>query len=111
MLACESPPSHFTQSQRQGRVKCALAILAATAPIREADFPDGAASLKLAGERLQQIEVVLGLASTHAIEDAPLLASVNALKTDAQGIFVTFAGDMLARAPPRRRSRRLAAKC
>jgi hypothetical protein len=79
------------------------------APIREADFPDGAASLKYAGERLQLIEAVL--ASPHVIEDAPQLASVRDLHTDAQGVFVNFAGDMLALAklPKRlRRSRRLA---
>ena len=109
MTACESPPTHLSLSQRHGRIRCALALLEATAPIQETDIPNRAASLKLAGERLQQIEVVL--ASTHVIEDAPPLASVNALKSDAQGIFVTFAGEMLARAPPRRRSRRLAAKC
>ena len=106
MMACESLPSYFFT---QDRIRCALSLLAATAPIREAEFPDRAASLKLAGERLQQIEVVL--ASTLVIEDAPPLASVNALKTDAQGIFGSFASEMLARAPPRRRSLRLAAKC
>ena len=61
--------------------------------IREAAFPDGEASLKLASERLQQIEVVL--ASTHVIEDAPPLANVGDLKTDAQGVVVDFARDML----------------
>ena len=91
MTACESPPSHLSLSQRHGRIRCALALLEATAPIQETDIPNRAASLKLAGERLQQIEVVL--ASTHVIEDAPPLASVNALKSDAQGIFVTFAGE------------------
>ncbi len=53
MIACESPPSYFTQRQRRGRAKCALALLEATAPIQEADFPDRAASLKFAGEQLQ----------------------------------------------------------
>jgi hypothetical protein len=108
MIACWSPPSYYLQSQCQGRIRCALAILEATAPIEEADFPDRAASLKLAIERLQQIEVVL--ASTHVIEDVPPLASVRALQTDAQDVVANFARDMFARAPPRRRSRRLAAK-
>ena len=94
MIACESPPSYYSQSQRQGKIRCALAILAATAPIEVADFPDQAASLKFACERLQLIEAVLS--STHVIEDAPQLASVRDLQTDAQGIIVSFAGDMLA---------------
>ena len=111
MFACESPPSRLTQCQRQGRIRCALALLGATAPIQEADFPDRAASLQFAGQRLQLIETVL--ASPYVIEDAPPLASVRDLQTDAQGIFVSFASDMLANAKlpkPRRRSRRLAAK-
>ena len=41
MKACESPPSYYSQSERHGRIRCALAILEATAPIREADFPIG----------------------------------------------------------------------
>ena len=82
MIACETPPSYFTQSKRQQRIRCALALLAAKAPIRESDLTDWAALLKFAGERLRQIEVVL--ASTHVIEDTPLLARVNARKTDAQ---------------------------
>ncbi len=96
MIACESPPSHCTQSQRQGRIRCALALLAARAPIQGADFPDWAALLKFAGERFQQIEVVL--ASPHVIEDAPHLARVGALKADAQDVFAHFARGMLARA-------------
>ena len=82
MIACETPPPYFTQSKRQHRIRCALALLAAKAPIRESDLTDWAALLKFAGERLRQIEVVL--ASTHVIEDTPLLARVNARKTDAQ---------------------------
>ena len=108
MTACTSPPSWHSQSVRQGRVKCALALLAATAPIREADSPDRAAVLKFAGERLQLIEAAL--ASPYVIEDAPLLANVGVLKTDAQDVFAKFARDTLASAQPRRRSRRLAAK-
>ena len=108
MIACASPPSYFTQSKRLDKIRCALALLAATTPIREADFSDRAALLKLACERLQLIEVALAM--KHAIEDAPPLANVGAPKTDAQGIVVHFARDMLARAKPRRRSRRLAAK-
>ena len=91
MMACLNPPPYFSQSQRQGRIRCALAILAATAPIEVTDFPDQAASLKFACERLQLIEAVL--ASTHVIEDAPQLARVRVLKTDAQGIVVTFASE------------------
>ena len=110
MIACESPPSYLTQSQCQGKIRCALAILAATAPIEVADFPDQAASLKFACDRLQHIETVLS--STHVIEDAPQLARVRDLQTDAQDIIVRFARDMLAIAqlPKPRRSRRLAAK-
>ena len=95
---------------RQGKIRCALAILAATAPIEVADFPDQAASLKFACERLQLIETVLS--STHVIEDAPQLARVRDLQTDAQDIIVTFAGAMpaIAQLPKPRRSRRLAAK-
>jgi hypothetical protein len=59
--------------------------------------------------RLQLIEVVLAM--KHAIEDAPPLANVGALKTDAQDTIANFARDVLASAKPRRRSRRLAAKC
>ncbi len=109
MIACESPPSYLSQSKRQGRIRCALALLAATAPIREADVRDRMLSLKLACKRLQFIEVALAV--KHAIEDAPPLANVGALQTDAQGIVVNFARDMLARAKPRRPSLRLAAKC
>ena len=118
MIACESPPpSWLTQSQRQGRIRCALALLGATAPIQEADFPDRAASLQFAAQRLQLIETVL--ASPHIIEGASPLASVRdlqrvqRLQTDAQGFLVNFASDMLANAKllkRRRRSRRLAAK-
>ena len=91
MIACKSPPSWYPQRVRQGKIRCALAILAATVPIEVADFPDRAASLKFACERLQLIEAVL--ASTHVIEDAPQLARVRVLKTDAQGIVVTFASE------------------
>ena len=90
MIACESLPSYYSQSERQGKIRCALAILAATAPIREPDSRDRAASLKLACDRLQLIEVVL--AKEHAIEDVPQLARVRDLETDAQGIIVSFAG-------------------
>ena len=96
MIACESPPSYLTQSQCQGRVRCALAILADTAPIDVSDFPDQAASLKIAGRRLQLIEAVLASTeSTHVIVDASPLAHAGALKSDAQDIVVTFAGEML----------------
>ena len=95
MIACASPHPRLPPSAGQGKARCALALLAATAPIREADFADWAALLKFAGERLQRIEIVL--ASTHVIEDAPLLARVKARKTDAQDIFAHFARDMLAR--------------
>jgi hypothetical protein len=97
MIACESPPSWFPQSRRQGKIRCALALLEATAPIREADFSDRVASLKFAVERLQLIESVL--ASPHVIEDAPPLASVRDLQTDAQGVIVNFASDMSSRLP------------
>ena len=97
MRGCPPARAHYRTtfqlpSHRQGRIRCALALLEATAPIREPDSRDRAASLKFAGERLQQIEVAL--ASTHVIEDAPLLARANALQTDAQGIIVSFAGDV-----------------
>ena len=119
MIACESsparaqPPTYYTPSRRLGRIRCALALLEATAPIQEADFPDRAASLKFAGERLQLIEFLLAM--KHINEDAPLLASMEARKADMQGVFVNFARDMpglqFAKLPkPRRRSRRLAAK-
>jgi ankyrin repeat protein len=65
MVACESPPSHCPQRVHQGRIRCALALLGATVPIQEADFPDLAASLKLAGERIQQIEVALAFDARH----------------------------------------------
>ena len=94
MIACESPPSYYSQSRRHGRIRCALALLEATAPIREPDPRDRAASLSFACERLQLIEVVLAM--KYAIEDAPPLANAGALQTDAQGIIVSFAGDMLA---------------
>ena len=97
IIACESPPSWYTQSMRQGKIRCALAILAATAPIEVADFPDQAASLKFAGRRLQLIEAVLASTeSTHVIVDASPLARVRALQTDAQDIVIIFARDMLA---------------
>ena len=84
---------HDLEFQRQGKIRCALALLAATAPIEVTDVPDQAASLKFACERLHLIEAVL--ASTHVIEDAPQLARVRDLHTDAQGIIVTFAGELL----------------
>ena len=96
MVACENPPSYFTQSRRQGRIECALVILAATAPFREPGFPDCATALKRASERLRQIETVLAM--KHGIEDASPLARVRALMSDAQGIVVIFARDMLAMA-------------
>ena len=102
IIACESPPSCLTQSQCQGKIRCALAILAATAPIEVTDFPDQAASLQFACERLQLIEAVL--LSTHVIEDTPQHASVRTVRgfqkfqTDAQDIIVTFAGEMLTMA-------------
>ena len=96
MIACESPLSYLTQSKRQGKIRCALAILAATAPIEVADFPDWAALLKFACDRLQLIETVLAM--NYAIEEAPPLTNTGALQTDAQGIIVSFAGDMLATA-------------
>ena len=94
MVACENPPSYYPQRVRQGRIRCALAILAATAPIREPDSPDRAASLTFACERLRLIEVVLAM--KYSIEDAPPLANAGALQTDAQDIVVSFARDMLA---------------
>ena len=94
---------------------CALALLEATAPLREADFSDRVALLKLASERLQVLQLIEAvLASPHVIEDAPSLASVGALKAEAQDVFVNFASHMLAIAKlpkPRRRSRRFAANC
>ena len=93
MVACWSSPLDYCKSVREGRIRCALALLEATAPIHEADFPDWAVSLQFACERLQLIAVVL--ASTHVIKDAPQLASVNALKTDAQDIVAKFARDRL----------------
>ena len=97
MIACKSPHSWYSESMRQDRIRCALAILAATAPIREPDSRDRAASLSFACGRLQLIEVVLAM--KHAIEDAPPLANAGALKTDAQDIVVTFASDWLASRP------------
>ena len=95
MIACESLPpySYYPQSMRQGGVRCALSLLEATAPIQVADFPDWAAALQFACGRLQLMEVVL---ASHVIEDAPQLANVRDLQTDAQGVIVNFAGDMLA---------------
>ncbi len=96
MIACKSPPSYLSPRKRQGRIRCALALLAATAPIRKADFPDRAVSLKCACGRLQLIDVVLAM--KHVIEDAPPIANAGLLTTDAQDIVVNFARDMLARA-------------
>ena len=111
MIACESLPSYYPQSLRQGKIRCALAILAAMAPIEVDHFPDQAASLKFACERLQLIEAVLASTeSTHVIVDASPLARVRALQTDAQDIVVICSRDILASRKPRRRSRRLAAK-
>jgi hypothetical protein len=95
MTASENPPSYYPQRLRQSKIRCALALLATTAPIQEAEFADWAASLQFACGRLQLIEAVL--ASPHVIEDAPQLVSVRDLHTDAQGVFVNFAGDMLER--------------
>ncbi len=111
IVACESPPWYSSQSPCRGRIRCALALLEATAPIRAADFQDRAALLQFACGRLQLIEVVLAM--KHAIENAPPLANVGALKTDAQGIVANFARDMLATAKlpkPRRWSPRLDVK-
>ena len=89
MMACASPPSNLSQGRpqlRQDRIRCALSLLAATAPIQVADFPDQAVLLQFACQRLLLIEVVLAM--MHTIEDAPPLARVNVLKTDAQGVVV-----------------------
>ena len=111
MIACESPPSNYSESLRQGKIRCAVSLLAATAPVEVADFPDQAASLKFTCERLQLIEAVLASTeSTHVIVDASPLARVRALQTDAQDIVVICSRDILASRKPRRRSRRLAAK-
>lgn len=87
MIACESPDSSNPPVHR-GRARCALALLGALAPIREADFHAWAASLKFACERLQLIEGVL--ATSHVIEYAPALEMemevALGLKADAQGI-------------------------
>ena len=97
MIACESPPSNYSQSQRQGKIRCALAILEATAPIRAADFSDLAASLKFACERLRVLGKVL--ARSHVIEhaSAPVLNErVGTLTADAQRIVTDFACFALA---------------
>ena len=96
MIACESPPSYLTQSQCQGKIRCALAILAATAPIREVVVADQAASLKLACERHQVLKVVLS--TSHIIEFAPAaLARASVHVRDVHSTIVDFAGDMLIR--------------
>ena len=110
MIACESPPSNCSQSQRQGRIRYAFALLEATAPIREPDSRDRAASLKFACGLLELIATVLAM--QHAIEDAPPLTNAGALQTDAQGNIVSFGGDTpaIAQLPKPRLSRRLAAE-
>ena len=112
MIACECLPSnyHYPQSLRQGWIRCALALLEATAPIREPDSRDRAASLKFACGLLELIATVLAM--QHAIEDAPPLTNAGALQTDAQGNIVSFGGDTpaIAQLPKPRLSRRLAAK-
>jgi ankyrin repeat protein len=94
MIACQRSYSYQPHRVRQGKILCALALLEAMTPIREADSPDRVAVLKYAGERLQLIEAVL--ATRHVVEDAPSLASVGALTAEAQGVFVNFASHMLA---------------
>ena len=94
MIACQSPPSYLTQSQCQGKIRCALAILAATASIREVVVADQAASLKLACERHQVLKVVLS--TSHIIEFAPAaLARASVHVSDVHSIIVDFARDML----------------
>ena len=65
-------------------------------PIRGADFPDRAASLAFACERLQLLGEVL--ATSHVIEHAavPVEARVVTLTADAQDIITDFARAVLA---------------
>ncbi len=81
MFACESIPEGWAHRRRRGKISCAFALLEASAPSQEAVFPDRVVPLKLAGERLQLIEVVLAM--KHAIRDAPSLANAGALGLDA----------------------------
>ena len=94
MMACESPPSSYPQRVRQGKARCALALLAATAPIREVVGADQAVSLKLACERQQLLKVVVS--TSHIIEFAPAaLARASVHVSDVHSIIVDFARDML----------------
>jgi hypothetical protein len=107
MIACASSPlSNDSQSQRQGRAECVLALLESMEPIREDVVADQAASLKCACERHRVLQVVLS--ASHIIECVPAtLERASVLVSDVHSIIAIFARDMLASANPRRRSRRL----
>jgi hypothetical protein len=85
------------EERRQGRAWCVQALLEAMAPIRAADFPDRAASFKVACTRLRVLGEVL--ATSHVIEYAsvPIKARVVTLTADAQGVITDFARAVLAR--------------
>ena len=65
-------------------------------PMREVVVADPTASLKLACERHQVLQVVLS--TSHIIEFAPAaLARASVYVSDVHSIIVDFAGDMLIR--------------
>ena len=85
------------EERRQGRAWCVQALLEAMAPIRAADFPDRAASFKVACTRLQVLGEVV--ATSHVIEHASSVLvkeRVLTLTADAQGIIVDLARAVLA---------------
>ncbi len=86
------------EETRQGKARCALALIEAMAPIGddgEVRSHDRAATLTYACERLGLLEVVLS--TRHVITHAPTaLAKARALMADAQGIIANFARDVLA---------------
>ena len=84
------------EERRQGKAWCVQALLEAMAPIGWADFPDRAASLKFACERLQVLGEVL--ATSHVIEHASVLvkARVVTLTADAQDNIIDFARAVFA---------------
>ena len=114
MVACKTPPvfrpvSHEPYDERQrreqrleetrqGKARCALALIEAMAPIGddgEVCSHDRAATLTYACERLGLLEVVLS--TRHVITHTPVaLARARALLADAQGIIAHFARDVLA---------------
>ena len=98
MLACQTRPNS-SSSYCVNKAACALALLESMLPIREVVVADPTASLKLACERHQVLQIVLRTRSSIAFAPAAL-ARASAHVNDVHSIIVEFARDMLIQRQP-----------